>query len=677
MSICEKCGTEFETEKCPNCETVEEMNHPVEEQPVVEQPVAEQPVAEQSAPKKKKGLIIGIIVAVIAVIAAVVLALVLGGGGSGTEKDAAERYTVYIRDNSAYYLDAGAEQPILIAENIYKNEEDATLSSVSNYAFMFTAKDKKVFYPQKIELTKTTDSEYYTWWDASFALYYKWLNKPEEQPVKIAEGVTQYTVSADGENVIYIDAEDNLYHHNMTERNKLLSEVDSYWVSKDCQTIMYLSEDGGLYLQPIGGEKDKFDSDVTAVEKYNDDLTEVYYFKEETGSLYVKKAGADKVKISDDVDANSIKIMENGGVYFAKVAKDEDAAVVTNTLYDFIDDPESLVTKDENLLDSGNKKNVDAWNEMLYRKWTRDELQDRDAAYAMTSLYYFNGETATNICEYSEILDNCDDAIIISAYKNVDIKKVSIQDFVDAIDEKEGIRAASTLYQSTFSNYDYFDEFEESIKKAYEDAAAWYMIKDGVTLEIDPSEDVAGKMFISPDADKVFYYTNLDEEKDIADLRVITITEGAVASDELYDTELTFEEYEFDDLGRLLYSKNYRTEPKTCYDFYMDKVLVEYDIGGYEVLENGSVLYYTPDYEEAYLYNNGAKAKLTDDFNTIYEGADDIIYYLNNYSDQSKKADLFSYVNGESKRVDYDVADVIQFNSNRKYMYVLAWEFYF
>ncbi len=545
---------------------------------------------------------------------------------------------------------------------------------MSNYAFMFAAKDNKVFYPQKIELNKTTDTDYFDYWNASFALYYKWLNN-DEQPVKIAEGVTQYSVSADGENVIYIDAEDNLYHHNMTERNKLLSEVDSYWVSKDCQTIIYLSEDGGLYLQPIGGEKDKIDSDVTSVIEYSDDLTDVYYFKEETGTLCVKKAGVDKVKISDDVDESSVRILDDG-VYFTKVAKDENGEVITGsgTLYDFIEDPESVLEADEKLLDSGNNDDVDAWNEMLYRKWTRDELQERKTDYSQNMLYYFNGETTTNVCDYAKVINSVDDAFIIKAYKGVNFEKVKIQDFVNKIDELEKIRDASKIYQSTFSNYEYFNEFEESVEKAYQDAFVWYLVKGGVTLEIAPAEDVAkDKLFVSPGADKVFYYTNLDEEKNAADLRVITIAEGVVAGEEVYDTELTFNEWTYDDLSRLLYSKNNRTEPKECYDLYMDKVLVEYDIGGYKVLEDGTVLYYTPEYEEAYLYNNGEKTKLTDDFNTIYEGADNIIYYLNNYSDQSKKADLYAYTDGTSNRVDYDVSDVIQFSFDRKYMFIYAY----
>ncbi len=71
MSICEKCGTEFETEKCPNCETVVSVEE-------VTPPAAEH-TESQPAPKKKKGMTIGIAVAVIAIIVAVVLVLVLGG----------------------------------------------------------------------------------------------------------------------------------------------------------------------------------------------------------------------------------------------------------------------------------------------------------------------------------------------------------------------------------------------------------------------------------------------------------------------------------------------------------------------------------------------------------------------------------------------------------------------
>ncbi len=643
MSICEKCGTEFETEKCPNCEAVEESKQPVATVP-----------EKQSASKKKKGMMIGVAVA-IAVFVLVVLLVATG------KKDKVQKYTVFIKDNAAYYLDSDKKQPILIAENIYANEEDVTSTYSSSCAFKFASNNKIVFYPQKIEFGANDNEDV-------FALYYKRLNKPKEEPVKIAEGIVQYSASADGKNVICLDNKGNLYHYNMKDRNRMQTDVAKFWVADDFELFLWLSKNGELYSQRFNEKAEHIDGAVSYIPKLNADLSEIYYYKDKTDSLWVKRSGVDKVKIAEDVISYSL-LFTDIGVYFIK-----DEPVEYETLYDFIVDPLYLKEDDEELLEEKNNSNAKKWNEMLYRLWTREELQSRECDFIQPiTLYYFNGEKVMEVCSCSDIVAQTDNSLLIKTFKYNTIKAPYIQDFVDEIDKIEKFRDKvenknQDLHQTTFSNYDYFDEFEQKIKDAYENTVAWYLIKDGEYYEIVPQKEVDGNvMFFSPEEDQLFYYTdlNIDGEKYEAELRVLTLAENTIVSDDIYESKVEYFNYTFDEFGRLISLKNFREwDSKECYDLYMDKKLVAYDVDGYEVLADGSIICYSPSNEEVFLYDKGESVKIADDIDDVFCKNVNVIYYLTN------EDELYSYAKGETARLENDVDRVLQFDSNRKYMYV-------
>lgn len=621
--------------------TVSEYTAPAAEQYSESVPFGYEPAADVPAPKKKKkGLIIGIIVGV------VVLALAAAAVFFFMFMDKAEETvskSMYIKDNAAYLIvDSKDEQSILIADNIFKEDDDVDAVWYMN-CFEFVNKDKKVYYPQKIDIKEGT-----------FSLYYKMMNKLEEDGVKLAEDVSIYTASEDGKLIVYSDSMGNLYLHDMTERKKLASEVSDFWVSDDFLTFAYSTEEGDLYVQVFEGDKNKIDSDITDIQYVSADLKDFRYMKED--ALYIKKADAEKIKVDTEID-EVVYAESNGCIYYTKSEEQEEK---TGTLYDFVTDPEDLIAADDAL--DYYSSNYKVWNERLYREWSREGLKGIDASFDSSVLYYYNGESSVvvNKSFASTYSTSADGELIIKSYDSVNVKEVSIKDFVDSVDAQEHFRENLeklniTIKKTDFLNYDFFDEFHKMIEGAYETDATVYYVKDGKTVAI---ENEKGTSFRIGDAGTVYYLEVKDEEKDLADIHVVKLENGAVVSNEVYDTDVSTYRFAPNSSAGVLYVKEYKDD---TFDLYLNKTLVEYDVSGYWVKSDKELIYYTDEDEETgfstvYYYKDGEKTKIADDAYGPGMGAFDSVYYYLDYSKENSKGDYYRFNGVESERIDYDVA---------------------
>ncbi len=692
---CPKCNADMGEEKiCPNCgyeeAPVQDEEKKTEENTVTEvtstAPAAavnetpETPVfsntqpeavphnvytapTEQPAKKSNKGKIIIIAVVAAVLVGVAALALILFGlGGSGNEY--VER-ALFVKDNSLYYINPDDNTPILITDKFYDDEDDEDTSKllVMN-SVEFKQKGNKVFYGEKID-TK----------EDSFSLFYRMLNKPDEEPVKLAEDVVAFVVDEKGKNVIYLDKHGELYTHNLEERSKVISEAENMWVSMDCQSVLYLLEDGGLYIQQIGGEKDKIDSDVTSVHSVNDNLDCIYYYKDQ--DLYIKKADAEKIKIDSDI-LDVVLMCENGGVYYTK----ENEEKGTGTLMDYVKYPEDLQKKDEALIDDYYNDNWRARNEALYRTWSMEVLEQTEIE-TVDSLYYFNGET--NELVNSSYVDyqtgnSAANTLIFNSYDKVNIKTIGIDDFVTALEKKYNFKKNAengiSLYAYEFKDYDYFDEFAKIVTGAMESDVTTYVIQNGKTIEID-TKGTNNSYSINSDGNKVYYIDNYDAEKEYGDLMIITLKDGAVESSEVYDSEVSCNVTpSLIDGEEIVYVKDYK---EGTYDLYLSKQLIEYDVGRYNICYNdGSIIYYTEldedfDFGILNIYKNGEKTKIAEEVHkaVVLENGD--ILYYQNYSTKSEKGDLYIYSNEESIRIDYDVTEIFTTYDGSSYNYVLSY----
>lgn len=654
-TICPKCGAEFdEGAVCPNCSGEAAAQEPEDEQRPAES-VDSASAEEFAAEPKKKGkkkLVIAL-AAVAVVVAAVVAALVFLLPTKSDDEPV--KRTLYAKDNSLYYLEPDTNTPVLITDDLFVNEDDYSYFITTGLA-QFTKNGNKVFYAKKIIGGN----------DLSFSLYYRFLNKPDEEPVKLAEDVVGFIVDEKGDNVLYLDSFGSIYNHDMAEREKVVSDVEYFEISKDCTKLLYRTEDGGLYIQGVDGEKqkEKIDSDVTSLEKTGDNFEFIYYCKDK--DLYLKKADTDKLKIDSDIFSVEL-VCDNGGVYYTKENEDKG----TGTLMDYVID--GIEEDDERIL--GNYfADPDTYNEALYRYWSREVLK-KTTVKTVESLYYFNGETSDLVnASFVEELEKSDKAntLIFRSYDSLNIKKVGITDFVNALDNENHFRAkAGSTYKTDFQEYNYFDEFADMIYGTLRSEATAYIVQNGKAIKME-TDGVSDNFVINDAGDTVYYLDKYNVDKKSGELRAVKIKDGAVESNELYDSEVN--RVEIIAGNNVLYWKDKKDNSG---DLYLNKQLIEYDVNdAFFVDEDKNIVYYT-EYDAndrtgtLNIYSNGEKRKIADDVSYAASlGNGDILYYRN-YSVKANKSDLYVNRNGEEIKIDFDVRRIFETTDESEFRCVL------
>ncbi|MGN0546743.1 MAG: hypothetical protein ACI4I3_05370 [Acutalibacteraceae bacterium] len=675
--ICPKCNSDVGEERiCPDCgedlnanqekaetvvsvpeqvETVEENN---------EEQITESNLYDVSSPepKKKSKKVKAFVFSIIAVVLLLAISAFIFFLSKKGDDKFVER-TLYVKDNSLYYLESKNNTPVLLTDSFLKDEDASATDLMIMNAVEFSKNGNKVFFAKKIDIE--TDS---------FSLYYLLLNKPESEPVKIAEDVVYYFVDDTGDNVIYMDIYDNLYSHNMVERKKIISEVEELYVAKDCSGILYLIEDGGLYFQAIGGEKVKIDSDVTSVYKTGDNLEYIYYYK--NSELYLKKTDSEKIKIDSDI-LDIVLVCDNGGVYYTK----ENKVKGTGTLMDYIIDPEGQAEKDEKLIDDYYYSDYKARNEALYRAWTREVLEETEID-TVDSLYFFDGEKSDLVnASFVEIraLSSESNALIFKSFDNVNINKVKIGDFINELDKKEKFRAnvekGISTYKTDFQKYDYFNEFSKMILGAMTSDSTTYIVKDGTQIKI-ATDSVCNNFVIADTSDTVYYIDKYDEEKKTGELRIVKIADGAVVSNELYDSDVSE--------AQLVHGKDiiYLKDAKDDGDLYYNKQLIEYDVNRYYVPEDGNCIFYYTEYDkESYtgtlnIYSDGEKKKIAENASDAHFLENGNVLYFQDYSQNSFKGDLYIYTDSGETKIDYDVQDIYLTTDEYSSNFVVSYDSY-
>ena len=270
---------------------------------------------KQKKPIPKKAIMFGGIgVAAVAVIVAVVaLIMNLAGGGSKTSD---KTYTFYLKDSELVYLDVKSGDTLEVTSRLsnsnISNSEFANNGAAIGYFIAFSEDGSKLFYPDKTDF-----------YSSGITLYYRNMNKPDEEPLKIDSDVTSYAINNAGTLVIYNKSDGALYRHDLTEKNKIASDVEYFRVADDCGKILYETEDRGLYVWTANSdEKTKLASDVYNLEYVSDDFSVIYYTKLDsdsypyTYSLYKQDGGSDeKEKIASEI-YNVVNVYGTGEVYY-------------------------------------------------------------------------------------------------------------------------------------------------------------------------------------------------------------------------------------------------------------------------------------------------------------------------------------------------------------------------
>lgn len=658
-----------------------------------------------------KYLKLGGIVAAVLVVAIVLVCVFAGGsgskGGSGQPDGA-----LYLKDGELYYSDYSKKDPLEITGNLLDNASSSTLRG---YAYELastihvTADGETMFFMDKLD--------YY----GTGTLYYRSLTNFKDEAVKIAAGVSQYTVSDDGKIVTYLKNE-TLYQFDMKEEVKLEKDVSNYRVSSDGKIIYYRNYDGAWYVLK-NGEDEKIGTDIS-IEYITEDFSTVYYMND--GKLYKKTIGKDKEKLLSDVYDIS-EINEDGTFYYTVYAE--------IPLSDFFEEDTNeydglMETLEEEVMEfyeigyfDGKKGNVigenctnmdgayyDGGMMMFYSQYdlsgitpiTLTELVE----YYYDSYHYYVGSAAQAMVQ-SQMADTCVNYVAINGTTSVldveDVYDITVSNdgstmfiLADVDFGSDGVEAApsegpaseetykeptnaGTLYKVTIAkdSVKSVDEFDSDVYydsglyfasyygSDYSDYFVYYKdVEDNVGdlyvngTEVDSDVYVYRTVRYEPQSKGLVYYTEYDSYEGIGILKLWNGKESVEIYDEVY-------EYSITDSGDILvgYDEDDGAFTLAVWD---GKNLTEITDDAYTVseLENGDVLVGT-DYSsrsDSFTLNLWDGKKLNEISEDVYDYTvmfNGDILYLYDYSTSKYEGELYRWNGKKAELVDEDVAAVI------------------
>ena len=223
-------------------------------------------------------------------------------------------YILFQRDHEIFYYDLSEDKPQQITRKLYDHVDQPQNRDIqqrwadAHADFCTLSQDGKILF----FLDRLDDSSF------GISLYYRYVEKPEMDPLKISSNVSSYEVNQKATVVTYEKGEDRvLYQYRLTDGviEKIGTEVEDWAVSEDGTKIYYLNTEGGLYVQYEEESKEKIDSDVTELTFATEDFETVYYQKD--NALYKKTRGAEKENLVSEIDS-VLRIYESGEIYYLK-----------------------------------------------------------------------------------------------------------------------------------------------------------------------------------------------------------------------------------------------------------------------------------------------------------------------------------------------------------------------
>lgn len=272
---------------------------PKAEAPKAEAPKAEEPKAEGEEKKPNTWIKYVCIGAAVVVFLFLVISLFSGKKGG-------KPYALYLKDKEIMYTNLKAKGAWQLTAKLSK-DGDMDTESLTDRIDLFTecelSPDGKImFFPDKLERNDGT------------TLYYRYINKPKKEPIKMDSSVRTYYINKAATLVTYIKTTGDLYQYNIKkeEKSKIASEVSVFKVSEDGGRVVYLKKSGELYTWNKK-DSEKMDSEVDDLEAVYD--KNVYYVKDDT--LYKKVGSKDKEKIASDIYYVA-NVYKNGQAYYVK-----------------------------------------------------------------------------------------------------------------------------------------------------------------------------------------------------------------------------------------------------------------------------------------------------------------------------------------------------------------------
>ncbi len=512
-------------------------------------------------------------------------------------------------------------------------------------------------------------------------IYYRDIDKPKREPVKIDTDIVQYAVNADGTQMIFMKGADGiLYIHDLEDKEKIASDVKNFYVAEDFTKVCYINDEGNIYLWTQGEDSEKIASEVEEIRLVSEDLKTVYYMKE--GCLYKQEVGAeDREKLTSEED-NVLTICPNGAVYYitteenaidlmdyveddkaeadADITEPESPAYPESPDYpywwDYDTDEEYEAAKEEY---NKKKKEYDDTCDQLKKEYNeakaryqdkerrdklRQELEEEEYELTQYSLYYYDGKEAILVTDRFE-----DDDSVISGTKNP-----LIIGWIYGSEEPEKVKLSEISSKS---------DVIDMIKKSRAESAQWHVISGAEAHVIEQEE--AESFYAAPDGSAVYFLDDLSSKGE-GDLYKLPIKNGEPGERIMIDSDVADDRIFFLTDSQLAYFKNYDYADRKG-DLCVEGEEVDYDVYIYTALyqmEDDSLLYLTDwnddkEYGTLKTYSKGTRTKVADDVHSFTMTQDDNILYLYDFSIKSYKGGLYLYNDGKPEKLEEDETAII------------------
>lgn len=698
--FCDGCGAKQQERLiCPNCGAQNEPDNTFchscgASVKTVVAPTQPVPATKEKKKRSKKAIIFSAIGVV--VVAAILVPILLIFGGEEIENS----FAFYLKDGNMYFSDlAQGGEPVRITSNLVDEDYAYTEADGFDYKTRISEDGKYIFFPDRFESG-----------DDGYNLYYRELGNTEAASVKIDSDVRYYEINDNATIVTYRKgSERNLYQYKLADgsKNKVGSEVYSYYVSDDGKKVFYINSEDDLYFV-TDGEKVKIAGEVSYIEHYTDDFTTLYYIKDK--ALY-KYANGEKTKIVSDV-SSVLNIYDSGEIYYVTSREEEhclmdyveddmaeaDAAITVpdtpkyptapiRSDYDSYDEysaaREAYYEEKQRITEEYYEAKA-AYFDKLDRDELRDDLSGTTISQTKYSLWFYNGTKAELVTDEFFLGYNyeyhCASETPVIAYKQ----------------NKQSTISKSIKLSSVDSVTEVKNQVDEGTSFEYEACVA---VKG--TAKTLVGENATVTWFLVNDAGTMIYYAD-NVDNGYGDLYRVTVDDGAVGKPELYDSDVNaypslcrylddstlvyFKDYSYEDGGDMYIGKrmvdsdafsgywNGDNSGEFYYysDYNYDKdygtlkfwdgkksVSIADDVYGF-VIREGHVLYAT-DYNDnkenytLYIYDGKNSTKIADDVYSFDVLPDGRVLYLYDYSTKYHEGELYEWNGGKAKKIDDDV----------------------
>ena len=628
--FCPNCGEKNDPQFafCQRCGSPMQM-------PAPEQPEAG---AKEPLPAKLKALWkkLPVKIAAIAAAAALVIVMVCIVNPFGSK---VKTGVAYLKDNEISFTYLNKIKPFEATGSLF----DGSSSSSVLYRVQFDESGTRMFYPDRMG-------------SGGYALYYRDLKKDNtkaDTAVKLDSDLQEgYTITKDGKRVFYLKgSEDNLYYHNLKDKEKIASDVESYAVSDDGKTLVYITE-GDLYRKAVGSKKEaeKIDSEVSNIYT-SSDLKWIYYLKD--GSLYLKNQNKDKVKV--DADVTKLFMNDTGTVYYLKEATEEIA--LGNYVTDDLKDSDAAITEPDITAYQTTVENEwwgpttqtdwdayntakDAYNKKKTRDRLREQLESEKVAQTNKTLYFFDGSKSTAISTDIQdltIYARKSAVALYTKFSRANVDKVNLSDITSVQDIKRKVQAATTVSSDVYVALKEKEELLEASSPS--------------SYQFNFSET------------KLYFLDDYSEADEYGTLMEVDVSGGKLGTPVKVDDDVSLITFRSGS-DHLLYFKDVKNSSG---DLYENGKAIATDVYAYSLvsLPKSKVLVYLVDYSSssrtgALTIHTGKAKKIADDVADFVVEGEKSIAYITDWSKDKSRGDAYLY-KGSSKpvKIDTDVSALV------------------